>query len=97
MSGRSRGEPPKTLINKEYPFQVVLYLTDELRRALSDVIAEERRLGAYSLHDYRYHDGHYFSIVKFATQEGQGGIHSAIRRCALRPDGQEIQAVGDVL
>ncbi|KAB2671063.1 hypothetical protein F9K77_13985 [Ochrobactrum sp. LMG 5442] len=74
MSGRSRGEPPKTLINKEYPFQVVLYLTDALRRALSDVIAEERRLGAYPLHDYRYHDGHYFSIVKFATQEGQGGF-----------------------
>ncbi|WP_273794674.1 hypothetical protein [Brucella intermedia] len=23
------------------------------------------------MHDYRYHDGHYFSIVKFASEEGQ--------------------------
>lgn len=71
MSGRSRGEPPKTLINKGYPFQVVLYLTDELRQRLLEVIADEHRLGAYHLHGYQYHEGYHFSIVKFATQEGQ--------------------------
>ncbi|MEJ5019362.1 hypothetical protein WH297_06365 [Ochrobactrum vermis] len=71
MSGRSRGEPPKTLINKEYLFQVVLYLTDELRRRLLEVIADEHRLGAYRLHGRQYHEGHHFWIVKFQTVEGQ--------------------------
>jgi hypothetical protein len=71
MSGRSRGEPPQTLINKEYPFQVVLFLTDELRIRLLEVIADERRLGAYHLHGYRYHECHHFSIMKFPTKEGQ--------------------------
>lgn len=71
MSGRSRGEPPKTLINKHYPFQVVLFLTDELRKRLLEVIADEHRLGAYRLHGGVYHDGRYFSIVKFPTNEGQ--------------------------
>ncbi|OAE39742.1 hypothetical protein [Brucella intermedia] len=76
MSGRSRGEPPKTLINKHYSFQVVLYLTDELRQRLLEVIADEHRLDAYHLHGYQYHEGYHFSIVKFATMEGQ---HEFIR------------------
>ncbi len=71
MSGRSRGEPPKTLINKHYPFQVVLFLTDELRIRLLDVIADEHRLGAYRLHGWQYHECHHFSIVKFPAKEGQ--------------------------
>ena len=57
MSGRSRGEPPKTFINKQYPFQVVLFLTDELRIRLLEVVADEHRLGAYRQHGEGRPDG----------------------------------------
>ena len=71
MSGRSRGEPPKTLISQQYPFEVVLFSTDELRIRLLEVIADEHRLGACRLNGCVYHESHYFSIVKFPAKEGQ--------------------------
>ncbi len=45
MSGRSRGEPPKTLVNKQYPFQVVLFLTEWHRTNLVQMLDDRERLG----------------------------------------------------
>lgn len=71
MSGRSRGEPPKTLINKEYPFQVVLYLTDWHRTNLVQMLNDRERLGGYPLWRSVYHDKKDFSAAMFQTEEGQ--------------------------
>ncbi|NKC51231.1 hypothetical protein HED63_14630 [Ochrobactrum cytisi] len=58
-------------MDKHYPFQVVLFSTDELRIRLLEVIADEHRLGACRLNGCVYHESHYFSIVKFPAKEGQ--------------------------
>lgn len=71
MSGRSRGEPPKTLINKEYPFQVVLFLTEWHRTNLVQMLDDRERLGGYRLWSSARHNITLFSVAMFRTEEGQ--------------------------
>lgn len=68
---RSRGDSPKTVINREYPFQVVLYLTDWHRENLLQLIEDRQRLGGYRLDGSTYHEGYHFSIVRLPTRESQ--------------------------
>ncbi|MDR6432051.1 hypothetical protein [Brucella pseudogrignonensis] len=68
---RSRGEPPKTLINKEYPFQVVLFMTDWHRTNLIPMLNDRTRLGGYRLWNTTLHDIKYFEIAMFKTEQGQ--------------------------
>ena len=71
MSGRSRGEPPKTLINKEYPFQVVIYLTPWHRTNLIQMLTDRARLGGYRLWGSKRHGLIGFDVAHFLTKEGQ--------------------------
>lgn len=68
---RSRGEPPKTLINKEYPFQVVLFLTEWHRTNLVRMLNDRERLGGYRLWGGAQHNLAEFNIARFATRAGQ--------------------------
>lgn len=68
---RSRGEPSKTLINKEYPFQVVLYMTDWHRTNLVKMLNDRERLGGYRLWSSVRRDITLFEIAMFQTEDGQ--------------------------
>lgn len=68
---RSRGQPSKTLINKEYPFQVVILLTEWHRMHLVQMLTDRERLGGYRLWGGAQHNLTGFSIARFNTREGQ--------------------------
>jgi hypothetical protein len=68
MAGRSRGEPPATLIDRDYPFHVALHCED-VRLHFDAVDQLARQLGRYHLNQYIYVHPERYIIYRFAEQK----------------------------
>ncbi|TCQ78012.1 hypothetical protein EDF68_10886 [Ochrobactrum sp. BH3] len=68
---RSRGAECLTVINMNYPYQVVIHLTQWHRTNLIQLLTDRGRLGGYRLWAGKQHGLNSFSVAHFPTKEGQ--------------------------
>lgn len=65
---RSRGEPPESIVNAQYPYQVAI-LACELSWRMAAIMDHAQSLGCYRLNRFFSVDGEGFVTYRFATQE----------------------------
>lgn len=65
--GRSRGEPPPTMIDRSHPFQVALHCS-EVRMRFDNVEFLAHLLGRYPLNRTLSVSGEYYIVYMFSDQ-----------------------------